>query len=826
MILLGICAAIVVGFINSRHLLVFNQAEEQLLAARFILRGPLDADKNIKIVVLEEEQLESPSALLGTLTSIISRLNESGANVIVFDQTLMAKLEISGLFAATSVFSDALRTTLSESDNIRIAYKFSQKSGNFADLPEAISNTAYRVYRFRDDMPPVLAANPKSVMAPPAEILSVAVPGHETDFEDGTKYRQYAFPVAGFKGEFLPSLAVEAAIAHLGMDLTDVSVDFGSGLRMGSSYIPTDSLMQMALNYKGPVGSYEYHTISEIVEGELPNEKFADSIILLGAVTTDPSSTSVTPFDAKLPNIEVLATSIDNLLSADPLDRSQQVIILDIVLIALIGIFFALLATLRSGTVVLVVGLLIGGLVAALAFKAFTLLNLWLNLTFPIGAIILSILYLFMVKRISKRRERAIADAEKNDTSKYAAPWIAERVRKAKNVIAAEEAAAKEMAATKVAEKYVVEEELLLADEIMEKDVIKAEEEKANSVEVVEDGPVLLEEPLFLEKPAPADKPQKSEDIDRAVSPINLTADVDKPFINVEKKANEFENVEIIVAAEVIEPVDVVEVITAAEEIEPEETVEVIEVAEVIEFDESASHIDVAGIKEAPPVPRDSFSVSAPEEIAVVEPDENVGNAAISSLQFDVALLFVDLTGYAAVNSILGPNRLTQIQHSWQGIVKATVARHAGYADSFGGDGVIALFGLPDKNLNDSLNALRCARELDKEFSIWQADQSLPNTVELKFGMGMHYGKIDIEESGERSDGQLSITGDAISVVTHLEYMSITHSKVVIVSDTIVDEVLMVGTSNELLNGFRPLPLQDVQSNGKAQRVWQWDGAG
>ena len=127
--------------------------------------------------------------------------------------------------------------------------------------------------------------------------------------------------------------------------------------------------------------------------------------------------------------------------------------------------------------------------------------------------------------------------------------------------------------------------------------------------------------------------------------------------------------------------------------------------------------------------------------------------------------------------SILDPNRLTQIQHSWQGIVKATVARHAGYADSFGGDGVTALFGLPDKNLNDSLNALRCARELDKEFSIWQADQSLPNTVELKFGMGMHYGKIDIEESGERSDGQLSITGDAISVVTYLENMSITHSK-------------------------------------------------
>jgi class 3 adenylate cyclase/CHASE2 domain-containing sensor protein len=828
MFVLGICAAIVVGYINARHFPVFNQMEEHLLAARFMLRGPAEANKNIKIIVLEEGEAESPSALLGTLTTVVDRLNESGANVIVFDQSLMAKLETSGLFASTSVFSNALRSTLSRSENIRIAYKFSQKSGNFTDLPEAISDTAYRVYRFRDDMPPKLAVNPKSIMAPPAEILSAAVPGHETFFEVGTKYRQYAYPVVRYKGEFLPSLAIEATVAYLGMELTDVSVNFGSGLRIDSSYIPTDSMMQMALNYKGPVGSYQYHTVSEVVDGALPIDKFSDSLVLLSVVTSDPSSTSFTPFDAKLPNIEVLATAIDNLLIADPLDRSQQVIILDVILIALIGIFFGFMATLRSATVVLVLGLLVGGLVAILAFKAFTLLNLWLNLTFPTGTIILCILYLVAVKTISKKREWAIIEAEKNDTSKYAAPWIAERVRKAKDVIAAEEAAADEKAAPKATEKEIFEEELLLADEVIDKDGPDVMEESDSVV-------IVNEEPLFLEKPALAEKKKTTDDLKCTPDPIDLPASAGEPFAEMKKKDKKPEKAEIIVAAEVIEPIDVVEVITAVEVIEPEDVVEVIDAAKVIEPEKIDDHIEpdknavyrkVARVKEGTPASEDVKITNASENTAPNEPDKYSESSVASSLQFNVALLFVDMTGHAAADSILGPNRLAQIQQSWQEIVQATVNRHAGYADSFDDNGVIALFGLPDKNPNDCLNALRCVRELDKEFTAWQADQSLPDTVVLQFGIGMHYGKIDIEEIGGGSDGQLSITGDAISVVTHLENMSIAHSKAVIASDTIVDEVLLVGTSNELLNGFKPLPLQDVQSNGKTQRVWQWDGAG
>lgn len=167
---------------------------------------------------------------------------------------------------------------------------------------------------------------------------------------------------------------------------------------------------------------------------------------------------------------------------------------------------------------------------------------------------------------------------------------------------------------------------------------------------------------------------------------------------------------------------------------------------------------------------------------------------------------------------------MAQIRHSLQAIVEATVSRHAGYADSFDGDGVIAIFGLPDADMNDSINALRCARDLTEEIARWRSNQALPKDVELNFGIGMHYGQLSVESSDASNGGQLSIIGEAILVVSHLEKMSVTHAKAVIASDAIVDEILKVGTSNELLNGFRPLPLTDVQSNGSRQRVWQWDG--
>jgi len=778
MIVLGVCAAIVVGFINARHLLVLRQAEDQLLAARFMLRGPVPADRNIEIVVLEEERLTTPSVILTNVTEAVAHLIENEASVIVFEQTLMDRITASKFTGNDPALSDAFIAALTKSDRILTPYRFTLNTGDRTDIPEAISETAYRVYRFRDDMAPKLPLNPQAIVAPSTQILAVSMPGHETNIDDGTKYRQYATPVIGYKGEYLPSLAVETAVISQNMALTDVSVDFGSGLRIGSSYIPTDSTMQMALNYRGPVGSYQYRTLSEIIDGPDKKESFKGRIVLLGAITADNQATSVTPFDANIPNIEVLATSIDNLLNGDPLDRSQQVIILDIVLIAIVGVFFALLATLRSGMVVLTLGVLMGVLITLLNFKAFSLINLWLNLTFPLGSIILCAAYLVVAKNISNKRLLVIEEAEKNDTSKYAAPWIAERVRKAKSVIAAEEAAAAEEEAdlTKAMEAQPEEEELVLTETVpvLEEDtdgnetheILDLTEEETAGTEKTETG----EEPLFFEKPSSTDILQNSELIEfEPAAPITPAVPASAETVADEEQDAAF--------------VDVVE--------------------------------DVAN---------DATTAATPEKEDPVATGNEQEKADTAAYHFEVALLFIDLTGYEAANSILGPTRMAQIRHSLQAIVEATVSRHAGYADSFDGDGVIAIFGLPDADMNDSINTLRCARDLTEEIARWRSNQALPKDVELNFGIGMHYGQLSVESSDASNDGQLSIMGEAISVVSHLEKMSVTHSKAVIASDAIVDEILKIGTSNELLNGFRPLPLKDVQSNGSRQRVWQWDG--
>ncbi|MEH6545317.1 MAG: CHASE2 domain-containing protein [Sneathiella sp.] len=815
MIVLGICAAIVVGFINARHLLVLRQVEDQLLSAKFMLRGPIPADRSIEIVLLEEDRLKTPDEILTNVTLAIEYLTENEASVIVFDHTLMDHLTVGKIAENESVLSNALISALSRSDRILVPYKFTSDSGDRTDIPEAISETAYRVYRFRDDMAPKLPLNPQAVVAPPRQILSVSIPGHETHIDDGTMYRQFAYPVIGYKGEYLPSLAIEAATTFMNIASSDVSVFFGSSLQIGSNYIPTDSTMQMALNYRGPVGSYQYRTLSELLEA--PESKDNFEIVLLGAVTTDQQATSVTPFDSTLPNIEVLATSIDNLLSADPLDRSQQVIILDIVLIAILGVFFALFATLRSGIVVLTLGLLMGALITALNFKAFTLINIWLNLTFPLGTVLLCTAYLFYAKNVSNKRLRAIEEAEKNDTTKYAAPWIAERVRKAKNVIAAEEAAAEEEAAlAKAMETQPAEEELVLTDmvPVLEEDVTDMEEGEAleavqEETSAAEQSDV-IDEPLFLEKPTGADSLSSSE-----MSEVEPASPIDSVIRAFEKIAA-IDDEELAPSDE--REVDDVEVVEIAEESAVEtggESPAIFETSEELEDDL---------IPELMPVTTTSSPTAPPAQEDIVEAGEVPEKTDPAAYHFDVALLFVDLTGYEAANSILGPTRLAQIRHSLQGIVEATVSTHAGYADSFGGNGVIAIFGLPDADKNDSLNALRCARELTEEITKWHSHQELPKEVALNFGIGMHYGQLSIDDSDASSGEQLSITGEAISVVSYLEKMSISHAKAVIASDAIVDEILTVGTANELLNGFRPLPLQDVQSNGSRQRVWQWDG--
>ena len=123
-----------------------------------------------------------------------------------------------------------------------------------------------------------------------------------------------------------PSLALEGARMFLGEEEARLhlsEVPHGRrrgtlGVSLGQRFFPTDALGQMAVNYRGPVYSFDYIPASEVLAGGAGTRLY-DKLVLVGTSAAGLLDIKATPFSSVFPGVEIQATIADNLLAGDPM---------------------------------------------------------------------------------------------------------------------------------------------------------------------------------------------------------------------------------------------------------------------------------------------------------------------------------------------------------------------------------------------------------------------------------------------------------------------------------------------------------------------------
>ena len=122
-----------------------------------------------------------------------------------------------------------------------------------------------------------------------------------------------------------PSLALETF--RVGMKIPSLTIQASSkiktpqttilGIHIGNKFIPTDSLGQIFVNYRGPVNTFRYISAVDILtKPSLPILK--DKFVLIGSSSTGLFDLKTTPFSSAVPGIEINANIVDNLIESDP----------------------------------------------------------------------------------------------------------------------------------------------------------------------------------------------------------------------------------------------------------------------------------------------------------------------------------------------------------------------------------------------------------------------------------------------------------------------------------------------------------------------------
>jgi class 3 adenylate cyclase len=82
-----------------------------------------------------------------------------------------------------------------------------------------------------------------------------------------------------------------------------------------------------------------------------------------------------------------------------------------------------------------------------------------------------------------------------------------------------------------------------------------------------------------------------------------------------------------------------------------------------------------------------------------------------------VTVLFSDLSGYTAMSEKPDPEEVKAITSRIFGEVSIIVTKYDGFIGKYAGDAVMALFGVPKAHEDDSIRAIKVAREIHSVFS-------------------------------------------------------------------------------------------------------------
>jgi len=217
------------------------------------------------------------------------------------------------------------------------------------------------------------------------------------------------------------SLALRVAAIAIGKPLTIEP----SQLKFGDYSISTDSDYTLPITYYGPRRAIRTVSAASAIDGGLDRDIIADRIVMLGATVSDGGDFFPTPFDSRMPGVEVLATAITHLVAGDGIQRDRSVRLIDAaVAIVLPVVLVGLLGWRRSA-----IGLITTAAVAAAWAIANTLAfthGLWLDAATTIVAAAPPALLFGAVQLWSGRRTAQYLDLRNRLLEQFQSPGVQE----------------------------------------------------------------------------------------------------------------------------------------------------------------------------------------------------------------------------------------------------------------------------------------------------------------------------------------------------------------------------------------------------------------
>jgi adenylate cyclase len=193
---------------------------------------------------------------------------------------------------------------------------------------------------------------------------------------------------------------------------------------------------------------------------------------------------------------------------------------------------------------------------------------------------------------------------------------------------------------------------------------------------------------------------------------------------------------------------------------------------------------------------------------AYVDPDlaERVlaEGTVLEGEEVEVTVLFIDIRSFTAFAETAGPREVVERLNEFFECVVPIVVRHGGHASKFFGDGLLAVFGAPDRMADHADRGVAAALAVVRGVTEHYGD-------ELRIGIGVNSGRVVAGTVGGGGRVEFTVIGDPVNTAARVERLTRQTD----------DDVLVTDATRVLLRadhgGF--VPRGEVELRGKSEAV-------
>jgi adenylate cyclase len=147
----------------------------------------------------------------------------------------------------------------------------------------------------------------------------------------------------------------------------------------------------------------------------------------------------------------------------------------------------------------------------------------------------------------------------------------------------------------------------------------------------------------------------------------------------------------------------------------------------------------------------------------------NEGEASLQPVQREVTVLFVDIRDFTTLSEALAPREVLMFLDDFFGHIGKIVKGRDGIVNKFLGDGMLAFWGVPERDAEHAKKAVMAVLDLRKEVADFNADRGRRGLEPIRIGMGVHSGIVAAGMLGGADQHEYTVIGDAVNVASRVE---------------------------------------------------------